>query len=73
METTVHTQMQKQTRMEQNLQRITGCINQWGFPDLYYQNHFVCTLPEGTDGTGYWTITISALGYKDVTYNKGNR
>ena len=28
-----------------------------------------CTLPEGTDGTGYWTITISALGYKDVTYN----
>ena len=28
-----------------------------------------CTLPEGTNGTGYWTITISALGYKDVTYN----
>ena len=28
-----------------------------------------CTLPEGTDGTGYWTITISALGCKDVTYN----
>ena len=28
-----------------------------------------CTLPEGTDGTGYWTMTISALGYKDVTYN----
>ena len=27
-----------------------------------------CTLPEGTDGTGYWTITISALGYEDVTY-----
>ena len=27
-----------------------------------------CTLPEGTDGTGYWTITISALGYQDVTY-----
>lgn len=27
-----------------------------------------CTLPEGTDGTGYWTITISALGYNDVTY-----
>lgn len=27
-----------------------------------------CTLPEGTDGTGYWTITIAALGYKDVTY-----
>ena len=28
-----------------------------------------CRLPEGTNGTGYWTITISALGYKDVTYN----
>ena len=27
-----------------------------------------CTLPEGTDGTGYWTITIAALGYNDVTY-----
>ena len=27
-----------------------------------------CTLPEETDGTGYWTITIAALGYKDVTY-----
>ena len=27
-----------------------------------------CTLPEGTDGTGYWPITIAALGYKDVTY-----
>ena len=27
-----------------------------------------CTLPEGTDGTGYWTITIAALGYKDLTY-----
>ena len=27
-----------------------------------------CTLPEGTDGTGYWTITIASLGYKDVTY-----
>ena len=27
-----------------------------------------CQLPEGTDGTGYWTITISALGYEDATY-----
>lgn len=27
-----------------------------------------CTLPAGTDGTGFWTITESALGYKDVTY-----
>ena len=27
-----------------------------------------CTLPEGTDGTGYWTITLTALGYSDVTY-----
>ncbi len=28
-----------------------------------------CTLPEGTDGTGYWTITIRALGYADATYD----
>ena len=27
-----------------------------------------CQLPEGTDGTGYWTITIRALGYADATY-----
>lgn len=27
-----------------------------------------CTLPEGTDGTGYWTITLTAFGYNDVTY-----
>ena len=27
-----------------------------------------CTLPAGTDGTGYWTITIGALGYADATY-----
>ena len=27
-----------------------------------------CTLPEGTNGTGYWTITLTALGYDDVTY-----
>lgn len=26
------------------------------------------TLPAGTDGTGYWTITVTALGYEDVTY-----
>ena len=25
-----------------------------------------CQLPEGTDGTGYWTITIRALGYADT-------
>ena len=24
-------------------------------------------LPEGTDGTGYWTVTIHALGYADTT------
>ena len=28
----------------------------------------ICTLPAGTDGTGYWTITVTALGYEDVTY-----
>ena len=27
-----------------------------------------CQLPADTDGTGYWTITITALGYNDVTY-----
>jgi uncharacterized protein with FMN-binding domain len=27
-----------------------------------------CQLPEGTDGTGYWTITIYALGYADSTF-----
>lgn len=25
-------------------------------------------LPEGTDGTGKWTITVYALGYRDTTY-----
>jgi uncharacterized protein YjdB len=24
-----------------------------------------CKLPEGTDGTGYWILTIHALGYQD--------
>ena len=28
-----------------------------------------CQLPTDTDGTGYWTITIHALGYKDASYN----
>lgn len=28
-----------------------------------------CQLPEGTDGTGYWTVTIRALGYEDYTYD----
>lgn len=28
-----------------------------------------CQLPDGYDGTGYWTITISALGYQDYTYS----
>ena len=26
-----------------------------------------CKLPAGTDGTGYWTITVYALGYNDYT------
>lgn len=26
-----------------------------------------CTLPAGTDGTGYWTLTVRALGYEDYT------
>lgn len=28
-----------------------------------------CQLPADTDGTGYWTITIHALGYKDASYD----
>lgn len=28
-----------------------------------------CQLPEGTDGTGYWSITVHALGYADYTTN----
>lgn len=28
-----------------------------------------CQLPEGYDGTGYWSLTIYALGYADSTYN----
>ena len=28
-----------------------------------------CKLPEGTDGTGYWSLTIHALGYQDFTVN----
>jgi hypothetical protein len=26
-----------------------------------------CQLPENTDGTGYWTVTVYALGYYDYT------
>jgi uncharacterized protein with FMN-binding domain len=26
-----------------------------------------CQLPEGTDGSGYWTVTVYALGYADYT------
>ena len=27
-----------------------------------------CQLPEGTDGTGYWKVTVHALGYEDYSY-----
>lgn len=27
-----------------------------------------CQLPEGTDGTGYWNVTVYAMGYKDYTF-----
>ena len=27
-----------------------------------------CQLPAGTDGTGYWRLTVHALGYNDYTY-----
>ncbi len=26
-----------------------------------------CMLPEGTDGTGYWALTVYAMGYEDYT------
>jgi hypothetical protein len=26
-----------------------------------------CQLPDGTDGTGYWTLTVCAMGYEDYT------
>lgn len=28
-----------------------------------------CQLPENTDGTGYWSLTVYALGYEDYTVN----
>ena len=27
-----------------------------------------CQLPEGTDGTGYWKVTVYALGYEDYSF-----
>ena len=27
-----------------------------------------CQLPEGTDGTGYWALTVYSMGYSDYTY-----
>ena len=27
-----------------------------------------CQLPEGTDGTGYWRLTVYALGYADYSF-----
>ena len=27
-----------------------------------------CQLPAGTDGTGYWEVTVFALGYQDYTF-----
>ena len=28
-----------------------------------------CQLPKNTDGTGYWSLTVYALGYEDYTVN----
>lgn len=28
-----------------------------------------CQLPEGTDGTGYWKLTVYGLGYADYSYS----
>lgn len=32
-------------------------------------NSMRCQLPDDTDGTGYWTLTVHALGYQDYTVN----
>ena len=32
-------------------------------------NSIRCQLPKGYDGTGYWSLTVYALGYADSTYN----
>ena len=32
-------------------------------------NSMRCQLPDGTDGTGYWSLTVHALGYEDYTVN----
>ncbi len=37
---------------------------QLGLTDSYR-----CSIPSGYDGTGYWSITLSALGYEDYTYD----
>ena len=37
---------------------------QLGLTDSYR-----CHLPKGTDGTGYWRVTVYALGYKDFTFD----
>lgn len=37
---------------------------QLGLTDSYR-----CQLPEGYDGTGYWKLTVSALGYEDFSFN----
>ena len=50
-----------------NLLLITGCINPWGI-QLGLTDSVRCQLPSGTDGTGYWSLTIYALGYEDYTY-----
>ena len=28
-----------------------------------------CQLPDGTNGTGYWTVTVHALGYADASWD----
>ena len=37
---------------------------QLGLTDSYR-----CQLQEGTDGTGYWTVTVYALGYEDYSFD----
>lgn len=43
----------------------------WMHKSLHIQlgltDSFRCQIPEGYDGSGYWTLTVHALGYKDYT------
>lgn len=54
--------------MVQSSLLITGCIKSMGI-QLGLTDSLRCKLPEDSNGTGYWTVTVYALGYQDFTYN----